>query len=134
MITTTTVSTITVTWSPPDLTLQNGRIISYKLLYTNDLSQNDDQRQSVTINATSPLTYQLPNLLVNTRYFIKIAAATSIRLGPYTNTVNALTLNSRKLTFLIILMFISLLFQLLLRPLESKLPYKTGQSPSHGAV
>ena len=91
-----TVSTITVTWSPPDLALQNGRITSYKLLYTNDPSQSDDLRQSVTINATS-LSYQLPNLLVNTRYYIKIAAATSVGLGPYTNAINADTLNSREL-------------------------------------
>ena len=84
-----TVSTITVTWSPPDLALQNGRITSYKLLYTNDTSQSDDLRQSVTINATS-LSYQLTNLLVNTRYYIKIAAATSVGLGPYTNTLTAI--------------------------------------------
>ena len=90
-ITATTVSTITVTWSLPDLTLQNGRIISYKLLYTTDPSQNDDQSQSVTINATSPLTHQLTNLLVNTRYYIKIAAATSIGSGPYSSTITALT-------------------------------------------
>ena len=85
-----TVSTITVTWSPPDLALQNGRITSYKLLYTNDPSQSDDLRQSVTINANA-LRYQLTNLLVNTRYYIKIAAATSIGLGPYTNTFSAIT-------------------------------------------
>ena len=93
IITTTTVSTIIVTWSPPDLALQNGRIISYKLLYTTDPSQNDDQSQSVTINATSPLTHQLTDLLVNTRYYIKIAAATSIGSGPYSNTITALTQN-----------------------------------------
>ena len=105
-----TVSTITVTWSPPDLTLQNGRITSYKLLYTNDPSQSDDLRQSVTINATS-LSYQLPNLLVNTRYYIKIAAATSVGLGPYTNAINADTLNSREFALVsLILTLTSFLF------------------------
>ena len=72
------------------LALQNGRITSYKLLYTNDPSQSDDLRQSVTINATS-LSYQLTNLLVNTQYYIKIAAANSVGLGPYTNALTAIT-------------------------------------------
>ena len=95
--TTITVSTITVTWSPPNPAQQNGRITSYRLLYTTDPSQSDELRQSVTVNTTNTLSYQLPNLLVNTRYYIKIAAATSAGLGPYTNAINAATLNRRKL-------------------------------------
>ena len=75
-------SSIGISWSPPDLALQNGPISSYRLLYTTNNSQQEDMRHSVTTNATT-FSYLLTNLQSSTRYYISIAASTSIGYGPY---------------------------------------------------
>ena len=88
-----TATSIKVTWNPPDVALQNGRITGYKLLYTTDPSQREDLRPAVTTGATV-LSYRLTNLQVNTRYFISIAASTSVGFGPYAS-LSIVTPNSR---------------------------------------
>ena len=82
---------ITVSWSPPNVALQNGRITHYKLLYTTNSSQTENLRPTVFLDAAT-FSYQLTNLSVNTRYYIMIAAGTSIGFGPYANT-SIVTLN-----------------------------------------
>ena len=103
---------ITVSWSPPNVALQNGRITHYKLLYTTNSSQTENLRPTVFLDAAT-FSYQLTNLSVNTRYYIMIAAGTSIGFGPYANT-SIVTLNKRKKSRIIIIMngFIRFLFQL----------------------
>ena len=92
-----TFSSITVSWSPPDLALQNGAITSYRLLYTADPLQHENKRLSDVTNATT-LSYQLTNLQSNTSYYISISASTSIGFGPYANTSTATTSLSCELT------------------------------------
>ena len=87
-------SSIIVSWTPPDLTLQNGLITNFKLLYTTNSSEQVDLRPVVVVNGTT-LSYQLTSLQTNTHYFISVAAATSIGYGPIT-TISAVTLNIRK--------------------------------------
>ena len=77
-----TAASITISWSPPDLALQNGQITSYKLLYTTDNSQQEDMRPSITTNANT-FSYLLTSLQFSTHYQISIAASTSIGFGPY---------------------------------------------------
>ena len=81
-------------WSPPDLSLQNGQIVNYKLLHTTDLSQPLDQRPFIVVNAAA-LSHSLTSLQANTRYYISVAAATSVGFGPFGNT-SAVTIHSRK--------------------------------------
>ena len=85
---------ITVSWSPPNVALQNGRIIHYKLLYTTNSSQTEILRPTIFLDAAA-FSYHLTNLSVNTRYYIMIAAGTSIGFGPYANT-SIVTLNRRE--------------------------------------
>ena len=103
---------ITVSWSPPNVSLQNGQIIHYKLLYTTNSSQTETLRPTVFLDA-STFSYRLTNLSVNTHYYIMIAAGTSIGFGPYANT-SIVTLNKREKsrTIIIINRSIKLLFQL----------------------
>ena len=103
---------ITVSWSPPKLALQNGLIIHYKLLYTTNSSQTENLRPTVFLDAAT-FSYQLTNLSVNTRYYIMIAAGTSIGFGPYANT-SIVTLNKREKSRIIIIInrSIKFLFQL----------------------
>ena len=82
--------------SPPSLSHGARLILQYRMVESSATSYCTPltpHSQSVTINATSPLTHQLTNLLVDTRYYIKIAAATSIGSGPYSSTITALTQN-----------------------------------------
>ena len=88
------VFSINITWSPPDLALQNGLITNYTLLHTTDPSQPLNQRPSVTLNAAT-LSHKLTSLLADTRYYISVAAANSVGFGPFGNT-SAITLRSRK--------------------------------------
>ena len=87
-------SSITASWSPPSQALQNGLIINYKLLYTNDISQRLALRLVTVVNGTT-LSHRLTNLQAGTRYYISIAAATKIGFGPFATT-SAVTLPSRK--------------------------------------
>ena len=89
-----TAFSINIMWSPPDLALQNGLITNYTLLHTTDPSQRLDQRPSVTLSAAT-LSHRLTSLQAYTRYYISVAAATSVGFGPFANT-SAITLRSRK--------------------------------------
>ena len=84
-----------VSWSPPNIALQNGKIKHYKLLYTTDSSQRLDLRPVVVVNSTT-LSHRLTRLQDDSRYFISIAAAT-IGFGPFATT-SAVTLQISKLT------------------------------------
>ena len=91
-----TAFSISVSWNPPDVAVQNGQIIHYKLLYTTDSSQQVDLRPTIVVNGTT-LSHRLTNLQANTRYYISVAAATIIGFGPFATT-SAVTLKSGELT------------------------------------
>ena len=91
-----TAFSMSVSWSPPDMEVQNGRIIRYKLLYTTDSSQQVDLRPTIVVNGTT-LSHRLTNLQANTRYYISVAAATKIGFGPFATT-SAVTLKIGKLS------------------------------------
>ena len=89
-------SSIMVSWSPPNMALQNGNITSYKLLHTADSSQRLDLRPLLVVKGTT-LSHRLTSLQANTRYYISVAAATSIGFGPFATT-STVTLHGRMLT------------------------------------
>ena len=82
-------TSVSVSWSPPDVTLQNGVITSYKLFYTTDNSLPWDMRTSTIVRAANcslPQSTRITNLRTpSSLYYISVSAGTSAGFGPYAN-------------------------------------------------
>ena len=76
---------ISVSWSPPPLLDQNGDIIGYQLMITN---QNRTNSSATVVNVTSVTSYVAIMLQEFEVYDIEIAARTAIGLGPYSDAVS----------------------------------------------
>ena len=77
-------STITVSWSPPSVALQNGVITHYRVSYTPDPSQSVSQWPYRIVTATSTTLTGLQPLV---NYTIAVSAGTSVGLGPFQQIV-----------------------------------------------
>ena len=74
-----------LTWEDPDVADQNGVIISYEIELT---IVTTGQRIQMTSSTTSIL---LTSLLPFTTYTCRVAASTSVGLGPYSIVISFLT-------------------------------------------
>ena len=74
--------TATISWIPPVAEHRNGPIIYYTLVAHNEVFNVSD----VVINATNT-DYSLTNLEEYSTYRLRVAAATKIGLGPYSNPI-----------------------------------------------
>ena len=75
---------ISVSWYPPPLLDQNGDIIGYQLMITN---QNRTNSSAVAVNVTNMTSYVAIMLQEFEVYSIEIAAETAIGLGPFSDPV-----------------------------------------------
>ena len=82
-------TSISVSWYPPPFLDQNGEIIGYQLMITN---QNRTNSQPMIFNVTNVTSYVATMLQEFEVYIIEIAAETAIGLGPFSEPVNNQTL------------------------------------------
>ncbi|XP_056135262.1 immunoglobulin superfamily DCC subclass member 4 [Lampris incognitus] len=73
-------SSVLVSWRPP--LEPNGIIISYRILYSGNLSQPDQLWASLSQDGTITST-EIQGLASGTRYFFKMGASTEVGQGPY---------------------------------------------------
>ena len=85
-------STITVSWSPPNLALQNGVITHYRVSYTPDPSQSISQWPYHIVTSTSTSFTGLQPLV---NYTIAVSAGTSVGLGPFQQIVVTTSIPSK---------------------------------------
>ena len=76
---------ISVSWYPPPLLDQNGDIIGYQLMITN---QNRTNSSAVIINVTNITSYVAIMLQEFEVYSIEISVETAIGLGPFSDPVS----------------------------------------------
>ena len=76
---------ISVSWYPPPILDQNGDIISYQLMITN---QSGDNSSAVVVNVTNVISYTATMLHKFTVYSFEIAAGTAVGLGPFSDAVS----------------------------------------------
>ena len=74
---------LVIMWAPPALELRNGRILDYKIVYTN--TRNSSHKRSLVIKAPL-LNYTIAGIEHDTLYYIRVAAGTSVGFGTYANT------------------------------------------------
>lgn len=79
-----------LSWKPPKPASQNGLIISYRIRYTSDSTQELDLWNTVIVTGKSK---NLTNLKPGVSYTIALSARTSVGFGPSV-TVTVLTLNN----------------------------------------
>ena len=79
---------ISVSWKPPPLLDQNGDIIGYQLMITN---QNRTNSSTFVVNVTNTTSYVAINLQVFEVYSFEVAAITVIGLGPFSDVVSTQT-------------------------------------------
>lgn len=84
------VTSIMVSWSPPDKFLQNGQITQYVV------RSIADSPETLMERLYSGTLARLTGLEANKVYYISVAFRTMVGFGPYANT-SAMTLNARKL-------------------------------------
>ena len=77
-------TSISVYWNPPPLPDQNGNIIGYQLMITN---QNRSNSSAFIVNITNVTSYVAISLQEFEVYSFKIAAMTAIGLGPFSDAV-----------------------------------------------
>lgn len=84
--------TLDLTWLPPFIPEQNGKIVGYEVKY---FLKNGEKKlvKNVTLNADDYTTI-LRNLHPGQTYCIKIAARTKAGLGPYSKEVSGVVLSS----------------------------------------
>ena len=82
-------TSIAVSWYPPPFLDQNGDIIGYQLMITN---QNRTNSQPLIFNVTNVTSYVATMLQEFEVYSIEIAAWTAIGLGPFSKPDNDQTL------------------------------------------
>jgi len=76
---------ISVSWNLPPLLDQNGHIIAYQLMITN---QNRTNSSAFVVNVTNMSYYIATGLEEFEVYSIEIAASTIIGFGPFSDTVS----------------------------------------------
>ena len=76
---------ISVSWYPPSILDQNGDIIGYQLIITN---QNRTNSSAIVVNITNVISYIATMLEEFEVYSFEIAAETAIGLGPFSDAVN----------------------------------------------
>ena len=76
---------ISLTWTPPPFLDQNGDIIGYQLMITNQNRTNSTATVVDVANITSYVASMLQEFEV---YNIEVAARTAIGLGPFSGSVN----------------------------------------------
>ena len=82
MVVTTTDTTVTLSWMPPDP--PNGIITQYQVQYR----RSDSSDSYVTTRTmTNDLTYTVTGLTANTEYDFRVRAATVVARGPPSNVV-----------------------------------------------
>lgn len=84
------VTSIVVSWSPPDRFLQNGEIIQYIV------RSIADSPETLMEGLYSGTLARLTGLEANKVYYISVSSRTMVGFGPYANT-SAMTLNACKL-------------------------------------
>ena len=82
-------TSISVSWYSPPFLDQNGDIIGYQLMITN---QNRTNSQPLIFNVTNVTSYVATMLQEFEVYSIEIAAETAIGLGPFSKPDNDQTL------------------------------------------
>ena len=90
-------TSISASWNPPPLPDQNGDIIGYQLVITN---QNKSNSSGYVVNIANTTTYVAINLQEFEVYSFEIAAITLIGLGPFSDVVTNQTLEDGKYTFI----------------------------------
>ena len=97
-VTTTVINStsISVSWNPPPLPDQNGDIIGYQLIITN---QNKNNFSGYVVNITNVTSYVAINLQEFEVYSFEIAAMTVIGLGPFSNAITNQTLEDSKYVY-----------------------------------
>ena len=78
-------SAISIFWNPPPFLDQNGDIIGYQLMITN---QNRTNTPAIIYNVTNFTSYTANMLEEFEVYNITVAAWTSVGLGPFSDPVN----------------------------------------------
>ncbi|KAI5626151.1 immunoglobulin superfamily DCC subclass member 4, partial [Silurus asotus] len=76
-------SSVLVSWRPP--LEPNGIIISYRMLYSGNLSQPDDLWTNLS-HAGSLTSTEVLGLMSGTRYYFKMGACTEVGVGPFSPT------------------------------------------------
>ena len=76
---------ISVSWYPPPILDQNGNIIGYQLIITN---QNRINSSAIVVNITNLTSYIATMLEEFEVYSFEIAAETAIGLGPFSDAVS----------------------------------------------
>ena len=76
---------ISISWNPPPFLDQNGDIIGYQLMITN---QNRTNSSAIVYNITNITSYVAIMLEEFEVYSIEIAARTFVGLGPFSDPVN----------------------------------------------
>ena len=80
---------ILISWNPPPFLDQNGDIIGYQLMVTN---QNRTNSSAIIYNVTNITSYVATMLEEFVVYSIEIAARTLVGFGPFSDPVSNLTL------------------------------------------
>ena len=75
-------TSISVYWNPPPFLDQNGDIIGYQLMITN---QNRTNSSTFVVNVTNTTSYVAINLQEFEVYSFKIAAVNIVGLGPFSD-------------------------------------------------
>ena len=75
-------TSISVSWNPPPFLDQNGDIIGYQLMITN---QNRTNSSTFIVNVTNATSYVAINLQEFEVYSFKIAAVNFVGLGPFSD-------------------------------------------------
>ena len=86
-----------ISWGPPPYEDQNGMIISYTIIVTEEEMGESGTTDTYT---TSETTFSLINLEPYRTYEIIISASTTIGTGPYSDIFTVTTAESRKSYFL----------------------------------
>ena len=86
-------TSISVYWNPPPLSDQNGDIIGYQLMITN---QNRSNSSAFIANITNVTSYVAIGLQEFEVFSFRIAAMTAIGLGPFSDAVTNQTLQGGK--------------------------------------
>ena len=76
---------ILISWDPPPFLDQNGDIIGYELMITN---QNRTNSSAIIVNVTNTTSYVATMLREFEVYSIEIAARTSVGLGPFSDPLS----------------------------------------------
>ena len=79
-----------LTWEPPSLDQQNGRIIQYHAVVTESLTDGTlvEISRNFTYNATDNLAQHISMLSPNRNYAVKLAASTNSGIGPFSSEVH----------------------------------------------